>query len=70
MSLLLALKQIDNMTRVEADIAAYRWAGSSPCEDCEKFRECEDKDNGCEDAIKWRKMYDDALKDFLKHVKE
>jgi hypothetical protein len=47
----------------DAEEFAYRWAGSAPCEDCEKFRECSDNDlPECEEMWKWREVYSEGLK--------
>jgi hypothetical protein len=53
----------------EAENFAYRWAGSAPCEDCERFRECDDNElPECEEMWKWREAYNEGLKEFLKKI--
>ena len=50
----------------DAEEFAYRWAGSAPCEDCEKFRECDDNElPECEEMWKWREVYSEGLKKFI-----
>ena len=52
----------------EAENFAYRWAGSAPCEDCERFRECEKSERECDELNKWREVYNRGLKEFMKKI--
>ena len=42
---------------------AYRWVGSSPCEDCDKFS-IDNDDCHCKEQEEWQKYYDETLKKF------
>lgn len=51
----------------EIEKSAYLWVGSAPCEDCDKFRECEGKDEfSCGRRKEWDKDYNKMVKEFTK----
>ncbi len=54
------------MNRRYAEISAYYWVGSSPCEGCERFRECDEKETVCDEEKQWRANYEKTIEDFMK----
>lgn len=48
------------------DIEAYRWVGSSPCEDCNNRCNYSDENNWCEDKKEWHKEYQTEYKELKK----
>ena len=53
------------MTTREIEECAYRMVGSAPCEDCKRFRECDDSDTECDELSDWRAKYNEALKELI-----
>lgn len=48
------------------ETAAYRWVGSAPCEDCDRFRECEEADSfSCEERKAWDEKYEKRKRDLM-----
>ena len=52
------------MNRRDAEKAAYYWVGSAPCEGCEKFRECDEKEIECDEMKKWRAFYNKTIEEY------
>ena len=52
------------MDRRAIEESAYRWVESAPCEDCDRFRECDKNEFECDELKKWRVAYRDAINKF------
>ena len=50
----------------ERDKFAYQWVGSAPCEDCDRFRECEKVDSfSCEERKAWDEKFEKRKRDLM-----
>lgn len=56
--------KMDRQKEIQIEMDAYRWVGSSPCEGCEKFRECDDKEFECDEEKEWRREYEKTIEEF------
>lgn len=53
--------------KTDAEESAYRWVGSSPCEDCDGFIVCNEKmEFSCRRRKDWDKDYKIMVKEFKK----
>ena len=54
---------MSKITETTIDMWAYTWVGSSPCEDCDNYRNCKylKNEERCEDSQAW---YNDYLKEY------